>query len=237
MARSLGCLVLLFLLAMAGLAVRDYVQEHPQDVPWTKLDIDDPVGRFTGRKLAALGEDPSQCKALLQAAGADFAPVATRTEGKQCGYADAVRLSGDGLALAPDGPVLSCPMAAAMVLFEREVLQPAAQRHFGRSVSALTNAGSYSCRRLYNRPEGAFSEHATANALDITGVVLSDGRRMSVLRDWSSSNRDGAFLREVRDGACALFATILSPDYNDAHADHLHLDQAKRGASGGRLCS
>jgi hypothetical protein len=40
----------------------------------------------------------------------------------------------------------------------------------------------------------------------------------------------------VRDGACRLFATTLSPDYNAAHADHLHLDQANRGAGGWRAC-
>jgi hypothetical protein len=40
----------------------------------------------------------------------------------------------------------------------------------------------------------------------------------------------------VRDGACDLFATVLSPDYNAAHRDHFHLDQAARGASGWRGC-
>ena len=40
----------------------------------------------------------------------------------------------------------------------------------------------------------------------------------------------------VRDGACDLFATVLSPDYNAAHADHLHFDQAMRGAMGWRGC-
>ncbi len=43
-------------------------------------------------------------------------------------------------------------------------------------------------------------------------------------------------LREVRDGACDLFATVLSPDYNAAHRDHLHLDQAERGEMGWRAC-
>ena len=33
-----------------------------------------------------------------------------------------------------------------------------------------------------------------------------------------------------------LFATVLSPDYNAAHRDHLHLDQAARGAWGWRAC-
>ena len=37
----------------------------------------------------------------------------------------------------------------------------------------------------------------------------------------------------LRDGACGLFATVLSPDYNAAHRDHFHLDQAARGRFGG----
>jgi hypothetical protein len=40
----------------------------------------------------------------------------------------------------------------------------------------------------------------------------------------------------VRNGACQLFATVLSPDYNEAHRDHLHFDQAERGAMGWRGC-
>jgi len=35
-------------------------------------------------------------------------------------------------------------------------------------------------------------------------------------------------LQAVRGGACGYFTTVLSPDYNAAHADHFHLDQAKR---------
>ena len=31
---------------------RDYVREHPEDFPWTQLSLDQPIGRFTGRKLA-----------------------------------------------------------------------------------------------------------------------------------------------------------------------------------------
>ena len=53
---------------------------------------------------------------------------------------------------------------------------------------------------------------------------------------FSSTAPRAAFLRAVRDGACRLFATTLSPDYNVAHRDHFHFDQAARGAVGGRLC-
>ncbi len=116
------------------------------------------------------------------------------------------------------------------------MVQPAAQRLLGERVASVDHFGSYSCRRLYGRGEGAFSEHATANALDIAGFRLAGGRRITVRRDWAGDGKDAAFLHAVRDGACDLFATVLSPDYNAAHADHLHLDQASRGATGWRGC-
>ena len=118
-------------------------------------------------------------------------------------------------------------MAAALVVFERQVVQPAAVRNLGGPVTAIDHAGSYSCRRLYGRAEGGFSEHATANAIDITGFRLADGSTVSVLRDWRSEGPKGRFLRDVRDGSCRIFSTALSPDYNAAHADHFHLDQAR----------
>lgn len=151
---------------------------------------------------------------------------------------DGVRLDGEGrtAAFVPAGLITSCPVAAALVLFERDVLQPAARRHFGKGVAMIDHAGSYSCRRLYGRPEGAFSEHATADALDIIGFRLADGTQISVARDWRSEGPEGRFLRDVRDGSCRLFATVLSPDYNAAHGNHLHLDQAKRGEKGWTLC-
>jgi hypothetical protein len=58
-----------------------------------------------------------------------------------------------------------------------------------------------------------------------------------VLRDWDGDADERAFLSAVRNGACDLFATVLSPDYNEAHRDHLHLDQAARGEMGWRGCN
>ena len=236
MRKAIGWLIFLLLAAGAYLLGRDYIRAHPQDFPWTELALDQPIGRFTGRKLASLSDDAGRCRALLDAAGSQAVPVPARQEGDQCGYDDGMRLGGRGLAFAPRGPVTSCPVAAAIFIFDRQVLQPAAQRHFGQPVAEIQHAGSYSCRRLYGRSEGAYSEHATANALDITGFTLEDGRTISVLRDWESADPSALFLKDVRDGACRLFGTVLSPDYNQAHADHLHLDQAQRGNGGWRMC-
>ena len=41
-----------------------------------------------------------------------------------------------------------------------------------------------------------------------------------------------ALVLAARDAACEVFGTVLSPDYNAAHADHLHFDQAARGFGG-----
>lgn len=77
---------------------------------------------------------------------------------------------------------------------------------------------------MYNREKAARSQHATANALDIAGFRLADGRTVNVLRDWPQDNTDARFLRQVRDDACEVFNVVLSPDYNAAHRNHFHLD-------------
>ncbi|MFZ2998386.1 extensin family protein [Sphingobium sp.] len=226
-----GSIIAFALLAYAVL------RQRPQDLPWTDLDLNQPIGLFTGRKLAALTEDSTLCKALLDRAGVDYVAMKPGGSG-QCTYADAVRLRGDAdaIALSPVSVAPSCPVVAALKLWEWQVVQPAAQRIYGQPIARIRHFGSYSCRRIYGRSQGDFSEHATADALDVAAFVLADGRQVSVLKDWKGTGKDADFLRAVRDGACGLFSTVLSPDYNKAHRDHFHLDQAERGAMGGRAC-
>ena len=216
------------------------MREHPERFPWTELSLSDPVGPFTGIKLAALTDEPARCRALMAASG--FAEQPYRQPhgvSDQCRIPDAMRIRPEGrqsIDFSPSGLVTACPVAAALALWEREVIQPAARRHFDSRVVRIDHAGSYSCRRLYGRSEGRYSEHATADAIDILAFRLANGRRITVLRDWRGEPAEMAFMREVRDGACDLFSTVLSPDYNSAHADHFHLGQATRGARGWRLC-
>ncbi|HXG99118.1 MAG TPA: extensin family protein [Sphingomicrobium sp.] len=230
------------LLVCAWFGWREYqrlLREEPERFPWTPLSLADPIGPFTGRKLAALGEERERCEDLLAAIGNAGRPTPPRRLSEPaCGFDDGMELrpeNRDSLRYVPVRLITACPVAAALALWEREVVQPAALRHYGQRVAGVDHFGSFSCRRLYGRSDGAWSEHATADAVDIAGFRLADGRRIIVLRDWNSS--DAAFLQAVRDGACKLFATVLSPDYNAAHADHLHFDQAARGATGWRGCS
>ena len=67
--------------------------------------------------------------------------------------------------------------------------------------------------------------HMGAEAIDIGAFVLADGRRISVIDGWSSRSRDEQeFLRVVHRSACKRFGTVLGPDYNAAHRDHLHVE-------------
>lgn len=236
--RLVGGAVTLGVLLAIGFAVWAFARARPQDLPWTPLDLGAPVGMFTGRKLTALGEDFLKCRALLSQAGVRYTALPSVEQG-QCGYTDGVRLRKEGalrLAFRPPDLGVSCPVAAALAVWEWNILQPAARKHLNSRVTGLIHFGSYSCRRMYGRSSGDFSEHATADAIDVAGFRLANGREVRVVADWQGDGPEAAFLREVRDGACDLFSTVLSPEYNAAHRDHLHLDQAERGATGWRAC-
>jgi hypothetical protein len=216
-----------------------WARARPQDSPFTPLDLTQPIGLLTGRKLAGLGASTPECHTLLFRAGVRYQALPPGGS-SECAYANAVRLrEGGALRITYPGRLdLSCPVAAALAIWETQVVQPAAERHLQTQVTRVDHFGSYSCRRLYGRSTGDWSEHARANAIDVAGFRFADGRRLTVIGDWSGgSAAEQAFLREVRDGACKLFATVLSPDYNAAHRDHLHLDQAARGEMGWRACS
>lgn len=219
------------LVTLAGLALWAWARGHPGDVPWTPLDITRPPGAFTPGKLARLRDMPGTCEEQLSRAGVRFTALPPRT-GAQCGYEDGVRLRAGGpldLRFSPAGLGTSCPVAAGLAVWSWNGLQAAARETLGSQVATVEHFGSFSCRRLYGRESGPWSEHATANALDVAGFVLADGRRISVARDWSGEDDEALFLHAARDAACDSFTTVLSPDYNAAHRDHLHLDMVRRG--------
>jgi hypothetical protein len=237
--RRIILLLMLVALILGALLLYAHARRHPEDMPWTALDLGQPIGAFTGRKLAALTGDGPHCMALLSRAGVHFTALPGRAEGSQCGYDHAVRFQPSGaltIAYQPADVATRCAVSAGLALWEWRIVQPAARRHFGRPVASIAHFGSYNCRRMYGRAAGPWSEHATANAIDVAGFVLADGTTIDIARDWNGGGTKAAFLREVRDGACRLFSTVLSPDYNAAHHNHLHLDQALRGAWGWRAC-
>jgi len=211
------------------LAARGWLAEHPQHDPWAPLDLNDPPGWATQRKLAALRDDVGECRAVLERSGVEFTALPAAGEGA-CRREDRTVL-GD-VPFAPDTPAATCAVGAALVLWLRQGVQPAAEELLGSPVARIEHFGAYSCRRLYGRGEGPWSEHATGNAIDIAAFVFVDGRRIGVAADWADGGEEATFLRRARDEACDVFGTVLSPDYNAAHDDHLHFDQEARGFGG-----
>lgn len=218
----------------------------PQDLPWKPLDLNRPVGAATAAKVAdfelartAAPEETAAvtdaCMQVLREAGVQVERAEDRDDGGFCVVRGAVRITGGAVTPLPGNPVMQCPLAVRYVIWDRQVLQPAAERTFGSRVARMESVGTYSCRRIYGQTDTAArpSEHARANALDIGGLTLEDGRKVSVLTDWDGTGPRGAegqsFLKRIRAGACRVFSTVLTPDYNEAHADHLHLDGADRG--------
>lgn len=226
-------------LVASGLLALLVVLEGPAgELPWAPLDLGRPADRFAGTKLAALHDDPGACRTLLWRAGLRVALVPPHADVPECRFSDGVRLRSGGTLpaeLRPAAPVMACPLAAAFALWEWQVVAPAARATLGRRVVAIEHYGTFSCRRIYGRATGDWSEHAAADAIDVAGFVLADRRRITVASDWRKDDATGRFLHAVRDGGCRIFATVLSPDYNAAHRDHLHLDEAARGRWGWRL--
>ena len=239
-------IIVLLMLAALLVAARAWLADHPQHDPWAPLDLTDPPGWATKTKLAALRSDPAECRAVLARSGVAFEPLAPTGEGA-CARPDRIVLA--DAPLVPGSPATTCPVAAGVELWLQQSVEPAARAILGSPLARIEHLGTYSCRRVGGGESGRWSEHATGNAIDIAAFVLADGRRISVLADWGGADEEGglddeggtdggkgeaeeAFLRTVRGGACDIFGTVLSPDYNAAHVDHFHLDQAARGFGG-----
>lgn len=233
----LRTVVVLLIIGSAGLAGREWLQRHPEHNPWAPLALADPPGWATAMKLQTLRGDRAVCSRFLESSGIMAEALPPAGEG-QCLRHDRQVLQGLAQAkvkLAPGGAQATCAIDAGLALWLQHGIQPAAQRLLGSAVASVEHFGTSNCRRIGGGQQGTWSEHATGNAIDVSAFVLEDGRRVSVLKDWGAGDEKAAFLRAVRDAACLGFATVLSPDYNAAHADHLHLDQAQR-AGGWAAC-
>lgn len=221
---GLAALVLDLAIVVLLLGVIVARQAPPQDLPWTPLRLDQPVGLATVMKFERAASDPLRCRAILAEADVEFAETEDRTDGA-CTTRDTVRLQGD--LLQPRAPLMTCPQALAFAFWVRHGLQPAAQAELGERVARIEHYGTYACRNIYGRATGARSQHAFANAIDVAGLRTASGRRITVVRDFRGDDQEGRFLRRARDGACDWYGAVLSPDYNAAHADHLHLDRGR----------
>lgn len=193
----------------------------PQHNPFKPLSLEDPIGWATYRKFTNLKYEPGTCFATLDGASVSYVRVVDEETGSACGFQNAVSVP---RVLTPfnDRLSMTCPLAAALYTWEHNAARPLAQELLGSPLSRIETYGTYSCRNIAG--SASRSEHATANAIDIAGFRLADGRLISVLNDWGKDSPEGQYLKRLHGQACRLFSVTLGPDYNAAHADHFHLD-------------
>jgi len=180
---------------------------------------------------------PSACLAELGRMGVAFRPATVLADRDECRPKEPVTMVAVGeveiLRLDPP-PVLECRMALATAVWLRESVLPAAAEILGRRPLSILAGPGHECRAQNRAPGAKLSEHATANAIDVMGFELSDRERVEVARHWGTDGPAGAFLARIRAEACRIFATVLGPGSDPAHADHFHLDLRARRAGG--LC-
>jgi hypothetical protein len=222
---SLGAVAAALIVAAILLATGT-VAVPPRYDPFTPLDIGGEPSFLISYKLTRLKRDNAACLAALGTSAMSFAPLPDHMTQDGCGTRGAVTVRRSEVAFSAPFAA-SCPLAAAWALFERHTLNPAAVRHFGHKVSQVTHLGSYNCRAI-GHGGSRLSEHATANAIDVTGFVLANGRRIAIAKEWDGeSSPRRAFLRALRDGGCRFFDAVLGPDFNNDHRNHFHFDMGR----------
>jgi hypothetical protein len=194
--------------------------------PFAPIALDQSSHWFLDPRLAAIRRDPALCKATLKPPHIEATPIPDNPIKNGCGWVNAVRVSTAGGAEIGLDKV-TCEVAVALALWMEHDVQPLAQAMFGARVARLQDMGTYSCRNIVGNVfwKDFRSQHATANAYDIGGFTFTDGRTISVLRDWNGRGREAEFLREVHRRACSYFRVSLGPEFNRAHRDHFHFDR------------
>lgn len=183
-------------------------------------------------RAIAVSPQNQVCLGELGARGANFTPLPDRFYGVGCSTIATVSLAGlqgdeARFQLTNLGPV-ACPLADTLAAWARYGVDRAAREVMGSALVRIETMGSYSCRTVAG--SGRMSAHATAQAVDVAAFILADGRRVSVLDDWSGGTaEERRFLLLVHASACKRFGTILGPAYNAAHRDHFHLEATGRG--------
>jgi hypothetical protein len=186
-----------------------------------------------GGAESAGSETPSPCQARLN----DIAvahPLPPINSG-QCTADDVVRLEsvigkeGQRITLAP-AATLRCPMAESVVHWVRDEVAPTAL-DFGAALKSLFVDTSFECRSRNHVAGAKLSEHGHANAIDLRGFLLANGRTVVLTDD--AVNKEAR--ERLRQTACTRFTTVLGPGSDGYHENHIHLDVVER-RGGYRIC-
>ncbi|AWD22673.1 extensin family protein [Fuscovulum blasticum] len=148
--------------------------------------------------------------------GEKIAPIKAKVKG--CGLADGVRVTSVSGVRLSQAATIDCDTARALNTWVDQVLQPS----YGNSVVELKIAAHYICRPRNNKKGAKISEHGRGKAVDVAGFVLSNGKTLSVARNFDRT------MRRAYKSACGIFGTTLGPGSDGYHEDHMHFDTASQ---------
>jgi hypothetical protein len=188
----------------------------PRERPRGPITLNEPTSRET-----------QQCFTDLSREKVRYSPLPDRDFGGGCVVRGGVQLLDIGVPVT-NLKSMRCPLARTFTSWVRFAVAPAAKQILGSELVRVESFGTYSCRAIIGGSSGRLSEHGLANAVDIGGFVLRDGRKIRIETGWKSDDPAvRRFLETIHQSACRRFKTVLSPDYNAAHHDHLHLDMGR----------
>lgn len=218
-----------FLLALLAISVFLVMRQGvlpPALSPLPALDLSVPNAWFVDWRIAELKRDRALCARVLRPPVISAHPVSVNPVKNGCGWENAVRILNAGGASLSVGTV-SCEVAAGIAMWLAHEVQPLAAEMFGSRVTSVQHLGTYACRNVLGRKlwSTVRSEHATANALDVSAFTLANGRQISVARHWSGTGPEARFLREIHARACRYFRVAIGPEFNALHRDHFHYDR------------
>ncbi len=198
--------------------------------PFAPLELTDPPNWLTQFKLKRL--TPAHCQTLLQQANQQklITSQPVPDSAGECPLTNVVRVRDFGAVKLSSSFLASCPLALSSALYVEQQAAPLTERLMMSRLTRIEHLGSFACRNIYHRPDARRSEHASAQALDISGFRLADGRHFTVLRGWRQEE-SAPWLRALLSVSCQYYGNGLGPDYNAAHANHFHL-----GMRGVGLC-
>ncbi|HCB4669037.1 extensin family protein [Enterobacter sp.] len=212
-------LIVFILVAVATVGYR-WLPSHYN--PFTPLSLDDPPGPITQYKLRRL--TPEACASLLSQANQKALirtqPVADSAGA--CPLHNVVRVRDFGPVSLNSSFLASCSLALSSALFVSQQARPLTKTWTGSELVRIEHLGSYACRNIYHRPDARRSEHATAEALDISAFRLANGERVTILHGWRSTKTQ-PWLQALLTASCGYYGNGLGPEYNAAHANHFHL--------------
>lgn len=186
--------------------------------------------RETPTGYQSMPRSEAMCRKALAKLGVGFVDASSIKRSRSCGVEYPVKVTdiAPGIAMRP-AATLNCSAALRVAQWMKDEVKPAARWKMLTRPTALLNASSYRCSRIAG--SRSISEHASGSALDVRGFTFANGSTMEIEKKGFFSFREKGFQKKVRESACRYFGTVLGPGYNEAHADHLHLDTKERRRS------